>query len=693
MLSGSWTWEGYNYTNDPANTLTTTWWILGHGATVPPAGVSTTLNVAGSLVDQGYPIAPHLFMGSIAPLAGIGLVAAYQPFIAFVAALAAAAFTQIARAAGVRPWAAAAVGLFATGANLMYVYGSLGGLKELMTVAALATATAIACQVPARDWTYGLVAVFVVALAAIVPTLSTGGIAYAGLLAIVPFSLAVVAHAREPRERRRRLLRVLGQAAFGAVCFLALTAFTLADAVRFGSTVETELSGTQLGQLLRPLPLGQIGGIWWADDWRLPVGAGATWTLNLVLLVLVFVAAALAVVLLLRRRRAPVLAGLFAVVAAIAVIGPQTSPYGESKLLVIATPFVLLMAGIGLGLLGARLRVAGLVAAVAIAGGVLYTDAIAYRTVRLAPIERMEAMQDMAEASRGMGLVLHHDNDEWSKYFYRDSRVQSPGEIWWGVKPWDLRSGFAQVNQFYDLDTLKLSYVSGFRAIVTRNSPDGSRPPASFRPAHRNAFYQLWVRDPRTTVVSHMPLQGAFSAQAEPRCAAVRRFARRQARPGDELVAARSGTNVVMTPLANGLAASWHPSPELRGAIVPFGPGRAETAREMAGGRYRVWLQGSSGRPVYARIDGRRIGAMQQVNTTAQWTDVGEVTLPAGRHRLEIVRPGGSLAPGDAYGGQIGPLALQPARPERLIRVAPGDADRLCGRPLDWIEVVRRGAA
>ena len=230
VLSGSWTWEGYNYTNDPANTLTTTWWILGHGATVPPAGVSTTLNVAGSLVDQGYPIAPHLFMGSIAPLAGIGLVAAYQPFIAFVAALAAAAFTQIARAAGVRPWAAAAVGLFATGANLMYVYGSLGGLKELMTVAALATATAIACQVPARDWTYGLVAVFVVALAAIVPTLSTGGIAYAGLLAIVPFSLAVVAHAREPRERRRRLLRVLGQAAFGAVCFLALTAFTLADA-------------------------------------------------------------------------------------------------------------------------------------------------------------------------------------------------------------------------------------------------------------------------------------------------------------------------------------------------------------------------------------------------------------------------------------------------------------------------------
>ena len=691
VLSGSWTWAGYNYTNDPANTLTAAAWILGHGATPPAEGISTSANVAAMLMDSGYPLGPHLFLGSLLPLAGVSLVAAYQPFIAFAVAMAAAALCAVARAAGLRAPAAGLAAFAAAGGSLLYIYGQLGGLKELVTVTALAAATGVAATVAPREWTARSVVALVVPLAATVPTLSTGGIAYAGLLALVPFGGALIANWRDARDRPRRLRALAGQAAVGVGCFLVLTAFTLADAFRFNSTVNSELSGTQLGQLLRPLPLGQVGGIWWADDWRLPVTPSGTWTLNLVLLVLLFAAAAVGVLVLLRRRRGQVLAGLFAVAAAIVVIGPRTSPYGESKLFVIATPFVVLAAAFGLGALRGRVpRAAGGIVAVALLGGILYSDAIAYRAVRLAPVERMEAMADIADATRGMGLVLHHDNDEWSKYFYRDERVQSPGEIWWGVKPWELRSGFAQVNQFYDLDELQLPYVTQFRAIVTRTSPDGSRPPASFRPTRRNRFYQLWERDPRVTVVSHMPLQRPFDAQLQPSCAAIRRFARRQARPGDELVAARAPQTVVMTPVEAGLAASWKPSPELKGAIVPFGPGRARAERDLDGGRYRVWLQGSSGRPVYAVIDGRRVGAMQQVNTTRQWTDVGSISLPAGRHRLEIVRPGGSLGPGDAYGGQIGPLALQPDRPERLIRVAPGDADRLCGRPLDWVEVVRR---
>jgi hypothetical protein len=36
----------------------------------------------------------------------------------------------------------------------------------------------------------------------------------------------------------------------------------------------------------------------------------------------------------------------------------------------------------------------------------------------------------------------------------------------------------------------------------------------------------------------------------------------------------------------------------------------------------------------------------------------------------------------------LGPLALSLNEPERLLSVAPADARSLCGKSLDWIEIV-----
>jgi hypothetical protein len=64
--------------------------------------------------------------------------------------------------------------------------------------------------------------------------------------------------------------------------------------------------------------------------------------------------------------------------------------------------------------------------------------------------------------------------------------------------------------------------------------------------------------------------------------------------------------------------------------------------------------------------------------------DIGRVQLPAGTHRLEIVRPNRSLRPGDAQHDVLGPLALVADTPVQLV---PGGA---CGKPADWIDVIRR---
>jgi hypothetical protein len=698
-LSGSWTWAGYNYTNDPANTMTTTAWILGHGFQQPPPDSSTSAIVAGDFIHQGYPLGAHLLMGTIRPLTGAPLMAIYQPFIAFAAAMATLAFVELARRVGLRPLAAAAAAVVASGASLLYVYGQLGGLKEIATVSAVATATGVAAQRQPLEWTWSTAAAVAVPLAALVPVLSAGGIAYAGLFAL--FLIAIVVGARRfSRVRGTQPLRQLVRTGLlGAALFLLLSAPSLADALRFGSTVNDQLSGSVLGQLLRPLPLAQVGGIWWAEDWRLPVAAGIRRDVNQISLALVFVFATIGVVWALRRRGGAALAGLVAVAAAVAILGPRTSPYGESKLYVILSPFLLLAAGIGVWALFSRQRAAGVVVAAFLAAGVVYSDAIAYREVRLAPVDRMEAMEDVAKAAKGHGLILHAEFEEWAKYFYRDARVDSPGEVWFGPHPWELRTGSARVAIHYDLDAAQLWYVNSFPAIVTRRAPDASRPPASFHRAYQNRYYQLWLRDThstawlrnaRTGVIHHLPLQGTMTSQARPRCSTILRFAR-QATPGQSLVAAHSPDNVVLDPTRARRSPGWPPSPTLAQTIVPITPGRAEASRFVPGGKYRVWVYGSSGRPISAYVDGRRVGTFKQVNTPGQWNDVGFVSLARGRHQLAIERPGGSFAPGDGFQGRIGPLALQPLASETLERVRPDEARALCGKNLDWVEIVQTG--
>ena len=124
---------------------------------------------------------------------------------------------------------------------------------------------------------------------------------------------------------------------------------------------------------------------------------------------------------------------------------------------------------------------------------------------------------------------------------------------------------------------------------------------------------------------------------------------------------------------------------------MPVTPGSAAAKLFVPGGRYEVWMYGSSGRPIGAFIDGHKVGALKQVNTPEQWVSVASVSLRRGRHELAMQRPGGSLAPGDGYQGRIGPMILQPIAPETLERVRPEQARDLCGKPLDWVEIVQPG--
>jgi hypothetical protein len=450
----------------------------------------------------------------------------------------------------------------------------------------------------------------------------------------------------------------------------------------------------ELGHLLRPIPLEQAAGVWLARDYRGPVIPG-TESWNAVLIVIVGLFALVGLAFDLRGRR-PSVALLVAVAALVALLmSPRVSPYADSKLLVVLSPALVLAAAVGafwLVQLGGRLpRVLGVAGAAATALGVFWSDGLAYHGVRLAPTGRMDAMEDAAAHSPRRGLLMVNEWEEFAKYFMRDRRVNpafetgSPKSA--GLrKPQDPLFGF-----YYDLDAELIGFVTQFPSIVVRHSPSASRPPASFTKAYSNAYYEVWRRRPGIRVREHLPLQSGYRATAVAPCGPVARIARR-ARPGDRIIAAQRPETIQLdTAHAGDRPYGWPPDQARPGLVTPTAGGTVSRQVTAPAARYRVWVRGSFGRPLDAKVDGRTVGTVKGVNTPGQWLEAGTVALRAGSHRLELERPGGWISPGNGYDGEIGPLALDPIRPERLISVPPARAASLCGKRWDWIELVGRG--
>jgi hypothetical protein len=199
----------------------------------------------------------------------------------------------------------------------------------------------------------------------------------------------------------------------------------------------------------------------------------------------------------------------------------------------------------------------------------------------------------------------------------------------------------------------------------------------------------VWRRLPAPRVLEHLPLQKLDTAGVQPFCQDVRALAAR-ARPGEQIVAATGPDVVRLDTLHAPRSASWRPHPFRAGRVLTGGPGEAHQAvRVERSGRYRAYIAGTFGRAIEGSIDGRVIGAAKGVNTVGGWHDIGVVDVAAGRHELRLRRGGGTIAPGDGYSGELGPLALERIVPRPLLRMRPQEAARrLCGRKWDWIERV-----
>jgi hypothetical protein len=640
---------------------------------------------------NGYPSGGPTTAGALTSLVHQDVAWTFQPFLSLLAALMALALYSLAEPLiESRPLRAAAAFVAAQPA-LVLAYALQGSVKEVGTAFGVVTCFAL-LPVWARQAGDGArrVLALVVAASATVGIVGLAAGVWLGPLAVV----AVVAALRGPARAGAR--RLAGAALLAAVVAAVLCYQALADLGTYvsvsGGVVTSQL---EYGNLLGPLdPLSKFG-VWLTGDYRVkPVGL---WTENRVLLYVVWIAMAVGAFWVLRRRAWSVATFLVLSLAAHLYVVRTGSPWADGKALMIVSPALLLAATLAAGALHRRHALAGWVAVVAVGFGVLWSNALAYHDVSDAPHDRMQELRDAGERIAGHGPTLYPEFEEFAKHFLRPGDPEGPSEGW--QRRFALsatRDGqFVRQGLSVDLDQMTDRYLAEYRTIVLRRGSASSRPPSGFRRVWTGRFYEIWERTPgsRAQLVEHHSMGAFREPTGIPECTEVRRLGGVAERSGGRLVYVERPANVIASPANAKLPRNWYVDPSDGSSVVTRGAGELTLDTPVpASGTYSLWLEGSFGRAVDVYVDGRRAGRVGgHLNGRGGAEHVAILTLAAGPHRVRIVRGGPSAAPGDGGLRLLGPVTLTAADPTGLpVRALPAARWReLCGRSVDWIEVVR----
>jgi hypothetical protein len=693
---GHWTWSGYDFVNDSAFEMLFASHIQGYGLTLGNIPLTSEQQFLMSYLNSGYPLGTQSLLATLSGLTHTEAAVLYQGFISSLAALGAVALATVPRGLlGAR--GAALVGFAAIAANLTYQYALQGAIKEIGLLATLCAGLALGRAAIALARPYvGAVLMAVVAAAALA---SYNAVAVPFLGALVLFLGLGLLFVRGERPRLRwsgPLAVGLGLA--GLLAIPSLISFeTFFEAARTGQG-STGVGATQLGQLLRPLPLSQLSGVWLSGEYRLAIPSHHAGLLTAIASAVILLAIVPAIAWALWRRKPAVPVAVAMVGIVLLVVFPRVSPYSQGKLLAMSSPLVVLGGLVGLlslralpGASGRRAGALGMVAAVAAALAILASDILAYSHDTVAPTAQIEAIRQTGDHFAGRGLVLWNEFEEYAKYFARAAKISVPFEA---LTPQQvqLRTPTYFYGHYFDLDEELLSFVESYPIIVTRRSPAASRPPANYKLVYENAYYLGWERTSTPRVLEHLPLQQLYSPSRLIQCSALAPIVAKAPR-GSELVVAVAPEVSWFEPASDPRrSGGWPADPAQAGAVETITAGHAEgMVAAKHEGSYAVWVQGDFPRPVHVFLAGREVGSVSGKNTPGQWLRAATLHLRAGSYRVRIVKTAGHrhFGPGEWGTGTIGAVELQRQGPERMRTLALSRWHTLCGTEADWVEVVR----
>lgn len=716
LLSGQATFAGYVTLDDTASWLGITDQLFSHARAVDLSTPSSYSHLVDAYVHAtGYPVGSFMLLGVGRGLVGVDVAWVFQPYLALCGVLVGlSTYALLERFVASRSLRAGLTFVAAQPA-LLYGYSQWGAIKELTAAWLLIAGLALlepyigrAAPKPRE------VLVLALPAAALILTLGAGALIWIAV-PLIAVAASWVQAARRDGELRAMLTSaaalVGATALFALPMLVVISTFLASDAVLFTQPAEQTTRAIALGELLAPLSLFQLAGIWPTGDFRHVAPTVPT----AILIALLLASASGAVVVCVRRRQLTIaLYVVAAVVGVFTVTLAGGTPWVVGKSLAIGSPALLAAGLLGGVFLLERSRAAGVVVCALIAGGVLWSNALAYHDVRLAPRARLAELQHIGAMIGGKGpTLLDEDEIYGTRHFLRAGDPTSPTEF--RTVPLALRGGQHLGEPAYaDLDAFPVATLLYYRTIVTRRSPTQSRPPSIYRLVWQGHWYQVWQRvaDPSEAPVLHvpggdsnvLPYCGTADKGVRPRCSivpeaippcpVVKQIGLAAARVHGKIVAfERRPAAVARASNAARIPPGWTVNTR-SGGVTPIGPGTIDVSlRVGAAGRYELWLGGTFARGFGVAVDGRPMGAVsgQRLNY-GTFTYAGAVRLAAGEHVVALRHLGGGLGPdrGPQRDTSVFAVALEPLdgpRPQ-LLDVPPSAAETLCGRQLDWIEIV-----
>ena len=695
VLSGGVSWTGFIRLDDTSTFLAMIDRLMEHGRDLSGMAPSTYRETLRATIDGGYPVGSLLPLGVAQPLVGQDLAFTFQPYLSFLGGLLALVLYHLlqplVRSAPLR----AATAFVAAQPAILYGYTHWGGIKEITAAVLLPLLAALMPPLWRRpvSWRYALP--IGAAAAAVIGVFSTAGGAWVGPAALLAAGIALwgarAVHAVAP---------TLKQLALGGVAAVVLAL----PPIVISAGWQSELVGTlgadagagpaeeDIGNLFGPLDLLQIFGIWPATDFRrLPDHEGVTQVLIVVLLI----GAAFALLAAIGRRAWAVLAWIVLTVVGSVAALRVGGAWVDAKTMALTAPLP-----VALGLAGAlawweslpRRPVAalGLVVAGAVTAGVLWSTALTYHGVSLAPSARMVELEQIGERFAGEGPSLMTEYlPMGARHFLHEMDAEGATELRW--RPVRLANGEPPPNKVsLQIDDFAVGEVLVYKHLVLRNGPDQSRPSSAYQLARRGQYYDVYTRQPHGRIPEHMAFGGEHDAAGTPPCRDLVALGQRAAAAGGRVVASLRAPSVVVPLTRQGAPQDWYTNgPE---ELVPTVEGTATFPIEVpADGHYDVWLGGSFARGIDVSIDGEEVGSLRDERQDEnQQLRAGDVSLTAGRHEVSLRYPGSGLRPGAGDDTlPMGPLVLRPRAPApSTVALPPERVRELCGRSLDWAEIV-----